>query len=298
MTVSTINALSVTHVKPAQAYVQQAVQTHIDKQVVIELTRFKSYLDGKVRPGTVRLYVYAVGKWFIHLQCLNGSVNVLSKADRLHAQAYVDMMKNEHKSPSTVCTHAHAIMRYFKWKGKVVELECPSITFGDPEYLSLADVKRLIAACRTPLERAIVIVLFDTAIRINELLTLESEDIDRDMGMITVTRKGGKRDAVNISERAMGALDEWISARKSKTTHVFDNMRYWDAWNMVKQIGIRAGLKVHPHMLRHSRAIHMLMNGAKLHDVQQALGHRSITTTADIYGRFKAIDLKDRIPAW
>jgi site-specific recombinase XerD len=68
---------------------------------------------------------------------------------------------------------------------------------------------------------------------------------------------------------------------------------------MLKDLGKRANINnMHPHILRHSRAIAMLRGGAKPFVVQQHLGHKSITTTMNIYGMFMASDLKAEIPQW
>ena len=201
-------------------------------------------------------------------------------------------------SASTANLRAHSIMRWFKWQGKKIVLECPSIKMKEPEYLALEDVKRLLAQCRTPFETVLIAVLFDTAVRVSELMNLEISDIDFNRRTIMVTRKGGRREEVNISKKALDTMEDWLNARTNETDRVFMDYEYQDAWRAVTSLGKRVGVKVHPHLLRHSRAIHMLKSGATLNDVKIHLGHRSIMTTADIYGAFKAIDLKDRIPAW
>jgi len=103
---------------------------------------------------------------------------------------------------------------------------------------------------------------------------------------------------VNISSKGLAALEEWLDARNSRSKKVFMGLSYYDAWVMIKAVGRRAGIPLHPHIFRHSRAVQMLMNGAELHTVQQHLGHKSITTTANLYGRFKAVHLKELVPAW
>ncbi len=254
-----------------------------------ELTQFRSYLEDRVSSGTVRVYVDALRRWF-------ASLNGTSPSPKA-AQAYVDTMAKR-KSASTVGVRAHAIMRYFRWKSIQVRLDCPTIRMGEIEYLTLPELAKVLAACTTVLERTLVTVLFDTAVRISELLNTELDDIDWDNGLISVMRKGGRKEEVNISDKGLAALEEWLDARSSKSKAVFMGLVYYDAWTMVKAIGKRAGTPLHPHIFRHSRAVQMLMNGAELHTVQQHLGHKSITTTANLYGRFKAVHLKELVPAW
>jgi len=254
-----------------------------------ELTQFESYLLDHVSPGTVRVYMDALRHWF-------ASLNGTSPTPKA-AQAYVDAMAKR-SSASTTSLRAHAIMRFFRWKGTQVRLDCPTIRMREPEYLTMPQVDKVLATCTTVLERTLITTLFDTAVRISELLNLELDDINWDAGLILVTRKGGRKEEVNISPKALNALEEWMDARSSKSKKVFMGLSYYDSWGMIKAVGRRAGIPLHPHLLRHSRAIDMLMKGATLHDVQCHLGHKSITTTANIYSRFKAVDLKQRIPAW
>ncbi len=255
-----------------------------------ELARFKDYLSQRVRPGTVNVYINALQIWFASS---NGGGQTAATA-----QAYIDSLAKAGKAPSTVSTRAHAIMRYFKWKGQDVRLDCPTIRVGEPDYLSMKQVTTVLGDCKSVLEKTLVVVLFDTAVRISELLGLELQDVDRDNGLIGVTRKGGRLEMVNISDKALSQLEVWVNARKFQSKRVFMDLEYYDAWRIIKKLGERVGIKMHPHIFRHSRAVQMLLSGATLHDVQMHLGHASITTTANIYGRFKAIDTKSRIPSW
>lgn len=260
--------------------------TRVDKS----LAGFRKYLEDRVQPGTTRVYIHALGLYF---QSLDGR-----DPDKESAQAYVDHLALRGYAPSTISTRAHAIMRWFRWKGDSIYLDCPTIRIGEPSYLSMEQVKKAISYCNTLLERVLVIVLFDTAVRVSELLNIGLDNIDWDNGFISVVRKGGRREEVNISDKAMKALKEWIDGRSSRSKRVFMDLQYMDAWNIINNIGRRSGMKLHPHIFRHSRAVQMLMSGATLHDVQMHLGHSNITTTANIYGRFKAIDLKSRVPSW
>ncbi len=256
---------------------------------VKELAKFEDYLERRVRPGTVKVYSFALKCWF---NTLNGN-----KPTQETAQQYVDMLAKT-KSPSTVGVRAHAIMRWFKWKGTLISLDCPTIRMGDPDYLTIKQVEELLATCKSVLERTIVTVLLDTATRINELLGLEVDKIDWEHGLIFVTGKGGREEAINISERGLTALNNWLDTHDQKSKKVFPGLSYIEAWFMVRRIGARVGLDIHPHIFRHTRAVQMLMSGATLHIVQQHLRHASITTTANIYGRFRALDLKEKVPTW
>ena len=216
-----------------------------------------------------------------------------------NAQEYIDYLEQKGRRPNTVAVALHAIRAYFKVVKKPVELSGPKVTIGEPSYLTTEEVYKLLDAATTPLEKCLVTVLFDTGCRIAEVLNSELQDIDWEGGFLTVTRKGGRRADVNISGKGLDALKAWLDARKGKHQRVFLDLAYYDAWQALRKVAERAGIEnFTPHRLRHSRAVHMLSAGADLHDVQMALGHQSIRTTADIYGRLRPADLKKRIPDW
>ena len=255
-----------------------------------DLSKFEEYLVDRVSPNTVTVYMYALRSWFA---ALDGN-----RVSQESAQSHLDGLSKAGKSASTVSLRAHAIMRFFRWKGQPITLDCPTIRIGEIKYLVIEQIEKLLAVCKTVLEETLITVLFDTAVRISELLNLELDDIDWEGKFISVVRKGGRREEVNISDKALDALSTWLGVRESDSKKVFMDIAYYDAWSIIKNIGKRAGLEVNPHIFRHSRAVHMLMNGADIHVVKEHLGHKSIATTINIYGRFMAVHLKKLVPTW
>jgi len=257
---------------------------------MVELNEFTAYLKRRSRPNTVSSYAAVLGHWVTWLGTREPSQDT--------AQEFIDYLEETGKASNTIVSAANAIRRYFKWLRSPITLDCPSVYLGEPKYLTKDQLFRVITSCRVPLEKALVICLFDTACRISELLNLTIDDIDWDSGLITVTRKGGRIAQVNVSEKGMTALRQWLASRESKSNRVFMDYEYQDVYQILLNLSERSGVIFRPHMLRHSRAIEMLEQGAPLNIVQQHLGHTNIATTANIYGRFRPIDLKDKIPAW
>ena len=255
------------------------------------IQQYSDYMKGRVRPSTLRVYVNALKLFFVNV---NGNPLTATLV-----QKYFDTLTKSGKSPSTVSLRAHAVMSFFKWQRVNMHIDCPAITMKKPEYLKMDEVERVIAACKTQLEKTVIVMLFDTAVRISELLNLTMDDIDWQHKTITVTRKGGRETEVNVSDKALAELKTWLNMRREKSDRVFMDLDYYTAWGMIKTVGRRAGIgNTHPHIFRHSRAISMLKSGAKPYVVQQHLGHRSIATTMDIYGAFLAADLREEIPEW
>lgn len=260
----------------------------MDKQ--LELIKFNEYLSHHVSDGTRKLYVDALSAWFSTLDGTEPTGD--------NAQRYIDLLAEGH-SPSTVGIRGHAIMKWFKSNKKDVDFDLPSIAYPKPKYFDMEGIRKLLNACASQLERTLITVLFDTALRISELLNLRLSGIHYSTRTLTVTSKGGRVSDVNISSKALDELSEWIGVRGTASEKVFGELNYQAVRKIMIQIGARAGFdKASLHMLRHSRAVAMLKSKAPIYVVQQHLRHRTISTTMDIYGQFSTMDLKEQIPEW
>jgi integrase/recombinase XerD len=147
-------------------------------------------------------------------------------------------------------------------------------------------------------DRAILEVLYGTGMRVSELAGLSLADLGSDTGLVRVLGKGSKERLVPLGRCATAALDDWLSpggrpsweprrwARRGDAEAVFLNARggrltRQGVWGILKKRARAVGLeeRVHPHVLRHSCATHMLARGADIRVVQELLGHVSIATT-------------------
>lgn len=144
-------------------------------------------------------------------------------------------------------------------------------------------------------DRALVELLYGTGIRIGELVALAVRDLELRAQEIRVMGKGGKERIVPIPEQARRALAAWVEVRRSPglmsqplfislRTRQEDKPRRLAAREARRILGERAvradlGEHVHPHRLRHSYATHLLDMGADLREIQELLGHSSLSTT-------------------
>ena len=114
-------------------------------------------------------------------------------ATRTNAQEWLDQLKLAGRKENTVATNANAIRRLFRWlTGVRIALDAPGNTILDPRYQDPQKIA-LMVEWGSPLERAVTGLLFLTACRISEIVTLRLEDIDWDQNLLEVTRKGGVR---------------------------------------------------------------------------------------------------------
>lgn len=172
------------------------------------------------------------------------------------------------------------------------------------------EVERMLAAPDTTTlrgyrDRAILEVLYSTALRREEVANLLIDDIDTDGGYVYVREGKGSKDRVVplgqsvcdlVKSYLTGIRPEWVNAAKGK--HLFLNrwgkgMDPQAVAQVVHKYARRAGIEkpVSTHTFRHSCATHMLRNGAPIRQLQEMLGHASLETT-QIYTRVTINDLR------
>ena len=139
-------------------------------------------------------------------------------------------------------------------------------------------------------DRAILELMYSSGLRLSELINLDMNEIDFSDALVTVTGKGKKTRTVPVGRHAVKALKAWLKRRNhfadDNETAIFVSRRGQriSARNIqqrLKQWAIKQGLAnhVHPHMLRHSFASHLLESSGDLRAVQELLGHADISTT-------------------
>jgi integrase/recombinase XerC len=139
-------------------------------------------------------------------------------------------------------------------------------------------------------DKAMYELLYSSGLRLAELVGLDPIDMDFADASVRVTGKGNKTRIVPLGSHAIAALKEWISVRDSlaqaEETALFvgkNGKRISPRMVQLnlRQRGITQGIAsgVHPHLLRHSFATHVLQSSGDLRAVQEMLGHASISTT-------------------
>lgn len=194
------------------------------------------------------------------------------------------------------------------------DVRAPKVPAGIPKALTEAEVEALLGSVvgddpRALRDRAILEVLYATGMRITELVALDRADLSLDDGLVRVFGKGAKERVVPIGRPARAAVETYLRrgrpelerpgrAGRAAGDAVFLNARggrltRQGCWLIVRDAGGRAGLgdRVHPHVLRHSCATHLLDHGADIRVVQEVLGHASVSTT-QVYTKVSAERLR------
>lgn len=182
-------------------------------------------------------------------------------------------------------------------------------------FLKLYEIKKLLLAVDVNSQiglrdRAILETLFSTGLRVNELVSLDQDQIQiknktKDLE-VTVVGKGSKIRTIYFSSRAVIALDAYLKTKHDMDSALFVNYKPGKEKNKSRRLTTRsvenivkkyvkiAGLspKITPHSIRHSFATDLLSQGADLRLVQEFLGHKNISTT-QIYTHVTNKQLKD-----
>ncbi len=139
-------------------------------------------------------------------------------------------------------------------------------------------------------DRALLEILYSSGLRLSEAVSLDTDSVDRHDATVRVLGKGGKTRVVPVGREALKALADWLQVRgqlaplEEKALFVSQRGSRLSARAIQQRLrhwGNRQGLeaRVHPHMLRHSFASHILESSGDLRAVQELLGHADIATT-------------------
>ncbi|MGZ4441428.1 MAG: tyrosine recombinase [Gaiellaceae bacterium] len=192
---------------------------------------------------------------------------------------------------------AHQVLLGTRSDNPAAELESPRRRPKLPRTLSPRETERLIEAAagtspRALRDTALVELLYGGGLRVSEAVGLERAAVDLDERLVRCIGKGGKERIVPIGRSAAEALRRYIGRGRPYLDRrlrpeLFLNARGGPltragAFLIIRKLAEKAGLdpeRVHPHLLRHSFATHLLEGGADLRSVQEMLGHADLATT-------------------
>lgn len=208
-----------------------------------------------------------------------------------HITRWKMTLDNKGNSPSTIklqLCHLRQILKFLARRGQDVidyrDIDLPKLSRHQPVYLDYAEVQSIIDVTESLRDKAIVSCLFSTGCRVSELLNLNRDDIKSNQAV--VIGKGGKFRTVYFDKTAFDYLNDYLETRNDKIPALFISGQYRRITvSRVEQIlhilSAEAGIEKNltPHVLRHSYATDLVVNGANILAVKDLLGHASISTT-------------------
>ena len=287
------------------------------KEEVQDFIHYMTIEKGLAR-NTVEAYKRDLASYLGFLQKLS-FCNSWQEVSRLEILQFLTKLKDEGKSVKTLARHVASLRAFhqFLFREKLTtadpstHIESPKLAKTLPKMLSMEEVDQFLAAHagsdpRALRDRAMVELLYATGMRVSELIDLDVNSIYLDLGFVRCIGKGNKERIIPIGEEALLAIDRFLKhgraqliKREQKCEALFLNHRgtrltRQGLWKIMKNHANRAGISkvITPHLLRHSFATHLLMNGADLRAVQEMLGHADISTT-QIYTHVTNTRLKE-----
>jgi len=220
-------------------------------------------------------------------------------------ERYLAHLRAQGLAGSTIARRTAALRSFYRHQvllgarrdNPAAELELPRRRRTLPRTLSAGEAMRLIdaAAGTTPRslrDRALVELLYGGGLRVGEALGLEKGSIDLDSRLVRVLGKGRKERIVPLARETAESLRRYLAhgrpfLDRRHRSELFLNARGGaltraGAFLLLRGLAERAGLepeRIHPHLLRHSFATHLLEGGADLRSVQEMLGHADLATT-------------------
>lgn len=264
---------------------------------------FQTYLtDTKgVSANTLESYIRDIRQYNSYLSTIGVCTPCDATADSF--AAYLDILNRSGRSNATITRAVASVRCYYIFLNSIgaassnptagVKLQKAEKKL--PEILTSKEVDLLLSqasandakGCR---DKAMLELLYATGIRVSELIGLNIDDVNLDIGILHCGSKNER--VIPIYPSAVAAVKDYvnrvrrISVIDNEETSLFVNMNgsrltRQGFWKIIKQYAKSAGIKkdITPHTLRHSFATHLLENGAQLKDIQEMLGHSDISST-------------------
>ena len=264
-----------------------------------EVEGFLALAAARLAPRTVDAYRRDLAQ----LADFLGAPPAQATAEQL--AAYVAALRAEGRAAATIARRVAAIRSFYghqvllgaRTDNPAAELALPKRRRSLPKTLSPGEVERLIEAAsgtspRMLRDRALVELLYGAGLRVSETVSLERGSIDLDRRLVRCFGKGAKERVVPIGREAAEALRRYLARGRPHLDlrhrpELFLNAKGGGltragVFLILRRLAGKAGLepeRVHPHLLRHSFATHLLEGGADLRSVQEMLGHADLATT-------------------
>ncbi|WP_057763199.1 tyrosine recombinase XerC [Cytobacillus praedii] len=279
----------------------------MDPNVNISLTLFIEYLqiEKNYSQYTIEHYHHDISEFFMFMT--EQSISSIDDVKYLDVRIYLTKLYEEKLARKSVARKISCLRSFFKFlvRERLVQDNPFALAFIPkaekklPEFFYEEEMEALFRACETETilgqrNKALLELLYATGMRVSECSQIRMKDLDMYLSTVLVHGKGNKQRYIPFGSFAHDALQYYInngresllSKRDTPNDYLFLNFR----GGQLTSRGIRLILdklieqstltgKIHPHMLRHTFATHLLANGADMRTVQELLGHAFLSST-------------------
>ena len=267
-------------------------------------------LEKSLSENTVSNYLFDLERFINYLYAEHSIDSVSSVTDKI-IESYVYYLRNkkskkgEYFSIKSINRHISSLKTFFKYllSEKNIEsnptdiIDAPKTSRKLPDVLTIQEIDKMFMQTDNTdkyelRDRAIMETMYASGLRVSETVNLRINDIFFKEGILRVFGKGSKERIVPIGNSAIKFINQYLEnsrpyfAKSISEDFVFLNFRgkyltRMSIWNIIQKYSKKAGIKksMHPHILRHSFATHLLEGGADIRIIQEMLGHSDISTT-------------------
>ena len=248
--------------------------------------------------NTTKSYERDLKKLYLFLEKLN--ITNYSDIKEEICSAWIGDLYSQNNKPKSIQRHLSSAKGFFRFlkKNNLISsspfelVTAPKSSNTLPDVLSPEDVEKLLNFKPSNTieirDMAIVELMYSSGLRVSETVNINISDFEENMSFLRVIGKGSKTRLVPMGRFAINAINNWLNEREkisNNTDALFLNSKgsrlsVRSIQLRLKKMAIKQGLPpVHPHMLRHSFATHMLESSGDLRTIQELLGHSSLSTT-------------------
>jgi integrase/recombinase XerD len=265
------------------------------QEIFIQDCRFRN-----LSPATIKDY-----DWF--LTDIKNRLGDWSTIDRNQIKKLVLEKMESGQSPATVNHYIRAIKAFYSFLHKEGHIDNNIMAglslISMPEKLKATLEPRQIARLLGNIpengfygtrDKVMILMLWDTAMRLKELLAIKTEDLDMKFGTVKITGKGRKDRVVPFGQKTKRELIKYLKVRgDNHSEYLFCSRTGYPIMprnfrRTLENYGRRIGLSVSPHLLRHSAATFLARNEMPAQHIQILLGHSSLAVTQNYINRIVA----------
>lgn len=259
----------------------------------------KSILDQKnYSKKTFENYNRDLNKFFKFLN--DYKIKDIKKITKETVRLYFLKQKNNNISNRTLGRYYSSLNSFFIYSieheyidvNPLKFIDYPKYTKKIPEYIYDSQLEKLLnekTSENVEIElrnKLIIHLLLDTGVRVSELVNIKVHDIDVEERIIKVFGKGSKERFVFFTSKTKELLINYLIKRKEKAitdnlliNYKGEKLTERSVQKIIKLVGEKIGLDIHPHLLRHTFATDLLNKGADIRMIQELLGHENLDTT-------------------
>ena len=263
------------------------------KEYIVFISQVKNLSE-----NTSKSYERDLKKLHLFLSDLN--ISEYSQISAETCSAWVGSLYSQNNNPKSIQRHLSSAKGFFRFlkKNNLIEsspfelISAPKSSSTLPEVLSPEDVEQLLNFKPTNMieirDMAIVELMYSSGLRVSETANINISAFEENKTFLRVLGKGSKTRLVPMGRFAINAINNWLMEREkilNNTDALFLNSKgtrltVRSIQLRLKKMAVKQGLPpIHPHMLRHSFATHMLESSGDLRTIQELLGHSSLSTT-------------------